>query len=101
MNANKPSPPPGSTFASRFTQRVANHPRIAYYLHPTCAAPVLFVLDELLVADDVLTTVVAALGGPPVVDNTQHTVFGESPVHPPNDIHILRLKSTPGTQPFA
>jgi hypothetical protein len=101
MNANKPTPPAGSALASRFTRRIATHPRVAYYLHPTCAAPVWFVLDELLVADDVLTTVVNALGGPPVVTDTLQTVFGESPVQPPNDVHILRLKNTPGNQAFA
>lgn len=99
MNANKPTPPAGSAFTGRFTQRIANHPRVAYYLHPICAAPVLFVLDELLVAHDALATVTGALGA--LVTDTQNTVFGESPVQPPNDIHILRLTGTPGNQAFA
>src|SRR5712691_3056755 len=101
MNANKPDPPAGSAFASRFTERVANHPRVAYYLHPTCQAPVLFVLAELLVADDVLAGVIVALNTPAhptLVVPTQQTVFGEGPGASLKNDHIHRLPSTPGDQ---
>jgi thermitase len=97
VNGNKPPLPPGSTIASAFTQRIVDHPRIAYYPHPGCGALVLFVVDELLVADDALASVMGTLGG--IVSDTGATVFSESAVHPPTDVHILRIE-TPGTHPF-
>jgi hypothetical protein len=56
-NGNKPLAGRVEEFGSRFTQRIAEHPRIAYYLDDRCdpyGVLILMVIDELLVTKQVL-----------------------------------------------
>jgi hypothetical protein len=56
-NGNKPLAGRPEEFGSRFTQRIAEHPRIAYYLDDRCdpyGVLILMVIDELLVTKQAL-----------------------------------------------
>ena len=96
MNGNKPS----TAYDSAFTHRLASFPRTAYYPLPSrrCRTAVVFVIDELLVGHRAATDphVTARLTTLGAVD-TGATVFAGLTPRPSEDVHIWRLKRTPGT----
>jgi hypothetical protein len=98
MNGNKPP----SGFDSAFTSRLATFPRIAYYPLPVrqCRTAVVFVIDELLVghraaSEPHVRTELTSLGA----FDTGATVFAGLRHAPSEDVHIWRLRETPGAGP--
>jgi hypothetical protein len=99
VNGNKPS----TVYKSAFTRQVARFPRTAYYPLPGrgCLTAVAFVIDELLVgrqaaSDPQVTTRLRTLGA----YDTGATVFAGLTPPPSQDIHIWRLRKTPGDKPY-
>src|SRR4051812_41899010 len=98
VNGNKPA----TVYETTFTSQVGTFPRTAYYPLPGrgCKTSVVFVIDELLVgrraaADAAVTARLYALGA----FDTGATVFGGLTPAPSEDVHIWRLRRTPGTKP--
>jgi Subtilase family len=98
---NKPDSTPWGTFlAGSFTERIAMHPRVAFYPYPElapCHVLVPFIVDELLIGKDVLAnpalhTVLAAACDPVGV------VFDDVP--PQGQVEIWRLRNVTNGLPF-
>ncbi len=95
MNGNKPFLGKPHQFRSLFTQRIAEHSRVAYLPLPKSDLLVLMVIDEILVTADALKTQNGAL-----YKHLSHDAHPVGSVHSGlDDIQIWRLKKTPGNLP--
>jgi Subtilase family len=106
--ANKPSRHlfrPGS-----FTERLTNHRRVGYYHYPdpdnTCPALIAFVIDQLLVAGDLLTDDLANQTFQSELNSLAHptgiTVFGaKEHFDSSRDVHVWQLNSVTGLHTHA
>lgn len=94
VNANKPDTP----WASAFSERLAQHSRVAYYRYPDqlCDLVIPMVIDEILVGFDTdsATDVATALHDEGA--RKAGTVFSD---HNGPHVEIWRLESTPGLGP--
>src|SRR5215831_12255830 len=91
MNGNKPI---AKKFTSNFTERIAAHPRVAYYPIPHSNDVVMMVVDELLVCGDVVKKNNSLFG-----HLKSGSVHVGSVLDSHNDlVQIWRLTKTPGNR---
>ncbi|HEX6761461.1 MAG TPA: S8/S53 family peptidase [Gaiellaceae bacterium] len=92
MNGNKPFLHKPAEFRSRFTQRIAEHSRVAYLPLPKSDLLVLMVIDEMLVTADALKLKNSVFQQ--LKSNADHA----GTIHSSglDDIEVWRLKKTPG-----